>query len=201
MGVFVVASTNQRVIWQTSRGCIALIAFGGVWWGLALTTPVFAPLRPWPGVAVVLAAAMLLSATFRLRRKASDQGGVDLSESQRADATRVARGYGLTVAVEIVLVGAVWLVASGPALALPLTGLIVSVHFLPLAKVFSANVYYATAVAGTVVSVLAIADAFGRPITILSAGMGMVLWLTAIYLLVTTELGVLRNEASSTPTA
>lgn len=189
------AFTYRQAIWLTSNGCVALAVFGGLWWGLALTTPIFSRLQPWTGIGVAIGAVMLLVAALRLRRKASGLTRSELSESQRTLAARMARGYWLTVAAEVVLVSAVWVLSSSPGLAWPLTGLIVSLHFLPLAKVFDRKIYYATGVAGLVLSALALGDAFGRPITILSAGMGIVLWATVLYLLASAESFARANES------
>jgi hypothetical protein len=66
----------------------------------------------------------------------------------------------------------------------PSAGLIVSLHFVPLARIFRINAYYATGVAGALVSFIALLGFAGRLLTV-GLGMGSVLWLSAAYLLCT----------------
>ena len=92
-----------------------------------------------------------------------------------------------TIVLQAVLVSAVvWLCvrAGRESLIWPSIGLVVSLHLLPLAKVFHTRTYYITAAAGIAVSLVALALGPGTvAIVLLCAGMSGVMWLSAWYIL------------------
>jgi hypothetical protein len=62
--------------------------------------------------------------------------------------------------------------------------LILSLHLLPLAKIFNVRAYYATAVAGSIVSIIATTGLTGAyAMESLAAGMATVMWISTVYLL------------------
>jgi hypothetical protein len=64
-------------------------------------------------------------------------------------------------------------------LTAPLIGLVISLHFAPLARVFRLRTYYATAVFGAAFSILSIGLPAVR-LPVLGFGLGITMWLTAL---------------------
>jgi hypothetical protein len=64
-------------------------------------------------------------------------------------------------------------------LTAPLIGLIISIHFAPLAHLFRLPSYYATAFFGAAFSILSIAMPAVR-LPVLCIGLGLTMWLTAL---------------------
>jgi hypothetical protein len=66
----------------------------------------------------------------------------------------------------------------------PSIGLIVSVHFAPLARLFHVRAYYTTALAGTVISLLAFTGlADMRRLAWFGGAMAAVMWLSGWYVI------------------
>ena len=81
---------------------------------------------------------------------------------------------------------AVWLCvhAGAQTRIWPAIALVVSIHLIPLARVFHVREYYATAIAGSVVSILALTGLTGsHGVMFLGVGMAAVMWMSAIYLI------------------
>ena len=69
----------------------------------------------------------------------------------------------------------------------PSIGLLVSLHFVPLGKIFHVRVYYGTGGAGSLLSLATFASGMGpNAVPFLAAGMAVVMWGTAIWLLCNT---------------
>ena len=66
-------------------------------------------------------------------------------------------------------------------------GLIVSLHFWPLAAVFRVRADYLTAGAGSLVSLFALVCFAGDRLMAIGFGMGLVLWASAVYLILTAD--------------
>ena len=81
---------------------------------------------------------------------------------------------------------AVWLCIheDSPQLIWPAIALVVSLHLIPLAKILHVRPYYVTAIAGSVVPIITFTRFDGvHAVVFLGAGMAMVMWGSAIYLL------------------
>jgi len=150
---------------------------GAFWFGLAFTRVLPAGRQGWAwGAAMgVQAAALvgLLWAGIRLRR--------------RAEVRHIlARFIGTTLVQALLIVLAVLWCARTHSVdrVWAWIGLVVSLHLVPLARIFHVRAYYVTAGAGTVVSILALARG-PRPdaVPMLGVGLAAVLWLSAVYLL------------------
>jgi hypothetical protein len=179
----------RQFIWGLSSGVIVLAISGAFWCGLAAWTA---------GLSIFLVSIVLIVACFaaiilaavRLRRKA--QGFklselMDADESKRTQTRKIVLGFRLVNIVQTVLI---WLSAlicfhfQRLDLIWPLIGLIVSLHLIPLARVFSVHIYYVAGVVGTGVSLTAILalEGSGR-LLFLGLGMGLVVWLSAAYVI------------------
>ena len=174
-------------IWGLSNGVFVLAIAGGFWFGMAQSS-----LRvPWPLAALTVACeAGLLWGAYRLRRKA---GGFRLAEVKQGDEhqRRILRTVfstyrWITLAQTVVVALGVGLCAAFHRIDLiwSVIGLIVSLHFAPLARVFRVPPYYATAVLGSILSLLSFAaPRTPMKLVFLGNGLGAVVWLTAIYAL------------------
>jgi hypothetical protein len=64
----------------------------------------------------------------------------------------------------------------------------VSLHFVPLARIFHVRAYYGTALTGTIVAVAGLVAPSGTyTVPALGAAMATVMWLSAVYLLAQAE--------------
>jgi hypothetical protein len=189
--------TYKQRIWLQANGIIALTMFGGIWWILGLTSPYLVWLMPWSGLVAAGAGSAMLVATFRLRNKAAGLKFTDLSKDQQADANRMKRAYFRVVATELVLASvlvALCNLSGRWELAWPLIGLVVGLHFLPLARIFRVPAYYVTGGAAATVSLVGIVGVLGHPFALVGTGMGVVLWCSGLYLLWTADAGALNES-------
>jgi len=110
------------------------------------------------------------------------------SDGDRTPETRhILSGFCWTVAWQTALIGlAVWVCVRTNAQQMiwPAIALVVSLHLIPLAKIFHVRAYYGTAAAGSVVSIMSITGLAGAyAVESLAAGMATVMWISALYLL------------------
>jgi hypothetical protein len=135
--------------------------------------------------------AAILRAALRLRRS-SGSTRADLKqadERQRAETRRIAKAFGWTTLGQALLIAFAvwWCVRAGlPDRVLPVMGLIVSLHFVPLAHLFHVRLYYLTALIGSLISLAAITlPGLNQDLRLACFGGGMtaVMWLTAGYIL------------------
>jgi hypothetical protein len=106
------------------------------------------------------------------------------------------RVFGWVVLIQTVLIGAAvwWCVrASARDLIWPAIGLIVSAHFAPLAHLFHVRAYYATAFAGIVISLSALAGfTDNHRLVWFGPGMAAVMWLSGWHIIRNANLIVAR---------
>jgi hypothetical protein len=196
-------------MWGLSNGIFMLSFAGIVWLMLAawsadwawtgthspLDSPwLHGPFLPWGASLTVAIALMVFAGGLRVRRKSM---GFSLAEIRNSEEGRRQRLRKIRIAFASlgVVQGllcwlCVWLGIHFDRLDLiwPGIGLVVSLHFLPLARLFRVRPYYLTAAAGVAVSLFAILvpQAALLPslrLVILGAGMGGSLWITAAYLI------------------
>jgi hypothetical protein len=178
----------RQFIWGLSNGVVALAISGVFWFGMAA----------WPSkLSVFLVFVVLIATSFtaiilasvRLRRKSE---GFKLSELKHADENlrrrtrKIVLGFRWVNGVQVVLI---WCAMSlcyyfrHPELVWPYIALVVSLHFVPLAWLFRVRAYYVTGIAGAGVSLAVILGIGGSGrLEILGSGMGMVVWMSACYL-------------------
>jgi hypothetical protein len=91
------------------------------------------------------------------------------------------------MAGQTALIGfAVWVCvrADSEQLIWPAIALVISLHLIPLAKIFHVRAYFVTAAAGSIVSIITITGLAGAyAVESLAAGMALVMWVSAVYLL------------------
>ena len=169
-----------------------LALFGAIW---ALAGLNALPVAP-PGVLVALVIGVFvgfLVAVGWLKRRA--ENGVTGKHSTPPHVVAGSRwGFGLVVALEVVLIVAAVVVLGATGytqLIAPVLALIVGIHFFPLARLFGARVYVATAVSQAglaLVCIVAIAVVLARgeavsftwPV-VASLGSAAILWATALW--------------------
>ncbi len=185
---------DRQFLWGLSNGVTVFALAGAFWLGLGIGTMaskvgcgwlVCAPLT----VLQVGVCAGLLWAGFRLRRRS----GFRRSELRQGDgrrtpeAQRILVGFGWTVAGQTGLIGlAVWacVQAGAEQMIWPAIALVVSLHFVPLARLFHVRAYYVTAAAGSSVALVGLAMGTHRyAVPSLAGAMAIVMWVSAVYLL------------------
>ena len=179
--------TYRWFIWGLSNGVFVLVIAGGFWFGLAASTVKPSPLL---GLIIIFEIAILWAAV-RLRRKAR---GFRLSEAKHGDDVQRELRRELLVRFRRVAVaeGVAATVAVGFCVALnrkelmwAALGLVVSLHFAPLARIFRLWLYYGLATLGSLACILAMVSFTGpNRILFLGATLGATMWLTAVYAIV-----------------
>lgn len=134
-------------------------------------------------------AVWLIWAAVRLRRRSGFQRAeLRRLEGFAADLKRhILRWMRWTTLAQTLLSSVlVWLCVRAHAehLIWASIGVVVSLHFAPLGKLFHVRTYYATAIAGTIVSVAGLAVS-GTPfgVALLGLGMSIVMWVSAAHVL------------------
>jgi hypothetical protein len=181
---------DRQIRWGLSGGTTVLAIAGFFWFGISfgvITTRFGWLVWSLSTAGQVAVTAYLIWAAVLLRRASGFSPGDSRtrSEQQRAETARVARAFGWTALAQGALTGAaVWLcVRSGAKdLVWPSIGLITSLHFAPLARVFHVRTYYVTALAGGVIS-LAGLNGLSSELRLawFGGGMAAVMWLSAWY--------------------
>ena len=194
------AFSRFRFLSGLSRGLIVLTVAALFWvalaaWGLggSLWTLALAPLLAAAGAAGVGA--------WRLTTKARTLRTADVDLANSASIRRLTiwfRVISTLQTVLIILAGLLCQWLERPDLLWPLIGLVVSLHFIPLGRLFRVRPYYATGIAGTIVAAVAIFE-FSGPDKLVVAGVGLSIVMvgTSAYVLVNAER--LADEAASTP--
>jgi hypothetical protein len=183
--------TDRQFLWGLSNG-VGVFAIAGAFWlglGIAFAATQIGSLACTLGSAVQVGiGGALFWAAVRLRRKSGFRRSELRQVRERSPETRrIITVLRWTTAGQTALIGfAVWVcIRSGAEQQIwSAIALVVSLHLIPLARVFHVRAYYATGVAGGIVSTVTIAG-LTRPhvITPLAIGMATVMWLSAVYLL------------------
>ena len=181
-----------------ASGAFVMTGFGTLWALAAvgiLLLPAIEGLLSFVGVE--FAAAVLTISCFALLR-AARRLPQDISPERRAQSAAVGRGigrrFGIIFGIEFVAIALANIICSllnHSEFAIPLTVLIVGLHFLPLAALFRVWQYYLT---GILLGLIALLTVIIVPVTmtlgqgqawdILPAlGSSLVLWLTAVSVL------------------
>jgi hypothetical protein len=183
--------TDRQFLRGLSRGVSVLALAGFFWFGLGLGMP--AAHAGWLvfGISTAFqigACLGLLIFAGRLRRRSGfreselPSGDADQrNEMQRIRATFLWTTLGETLLIGM---GVWWCVrANRRELMWPWMSLIVSLHFVPLARLFHVRMYYVTALAGIIISVVAfIGLRMPHNLAYLGGSMAAIMWLSAVYL-------------------
>ena len=188
-------------MWGLSNGVLVLTLAGGFWLGIVLSV---VQRREILASAGIMGLGLLLWGFVSLRRRSAGFNLAEMkngTEEQRQSLRRVRRGLRIGILIETVLCS----VAVGSVeyfrrldLLWPALGIAVSLHFLPLGRLFRVNRYYFTGTAGSIVCLLAMV-AFRAPANGLFAAAGMCLnmWGTAAWVLAASEQIAVRALAES----
>jgi hypothetical protein len=183
---------DRQFLWGLSGGVSIFTIAGAFWFGLGFSSLFTAKTEWWvwslSTVLQVGVSAGLLWAAIRLRRR-SGFTTADLrrgDERLRAESRRIRTGFAWIAAGQTVLiaVGVWWCVRSNATNGIwPWIGFVVSLHFAPMARLFHVRAYYVTALAGTIISLMAFIGMMGTyTLPGLGSGLAAVMWLTATYL-------------------
>lgn len=179
---------RREFMWSLANGVRALALSGAFWFGMAAwpaARPIFFCLV-W---VIVFGFAAILWAATRLRRKSH---GFKPSELKHADESERREDHKMFVRFHLVNGGHIILILLSSALCYhfghrdlvwPCMALIVGLHYFPFGWLFKVRAYHVTGIAGTTVALVAILGP-GGPVRLvyLGLGMGLALWLTAIYI-------------------
>jgi len=183
---------KRLFLWGLSNGIGALSIAALFWFGLGLGP--YADKVRWYVDAIVMllvygVCGALLWGAFLLRRRSGFQR-VDLKSSTPEEQSvnrKTIVGFASVVLFQSVLVGSTvvsCLQFNVQALMWPLVALIVSLHFLPLGKLFAVRPYYYTGVIGSLVSLSSLSPFFDADrLMSLGIGMGVVMSGSAMYIL------------------
>lgn len=195
----------RQFMWRLSNGVLILTVAGGFWLGIIGS---IAHRPEIMGPAGILGLVLLLWGFVGLRRKSAGFSLAEMkngTEEQRSSLRQIRRGLRWAMLIEIVLcsvaVGSVEYLRR-PDLIWPALGIAVSLHFLPLGRLFRVRRYYFTGIAGAVVCLVAMV-AFNAPANALFAAAGMCLnmWGTAAWLLASSDKIAVRAIAESAAAA
>ena len=183
--------TDGQFLWGLSGGVSVCALSGCFWFGLG----VVAPASTSGGLSLTcsivtqaaITGALLVSAT-RLRRRS----GFRIADLRTTDATRRRETERIRAAFRWATIGQTLLVALGVwwcvqlnrrDLVFPWIGLVVSLHFIPLARAFHVRAYYATACAGAMISLAALVGLLPTSNLVAFGGaMAFVMWSSGVYL-------------------
>jgi hypothetical protein len=177
----------RQFMWGLSNGVLVLTVAGGFWLGIIGS---IVQLPEILGPIGIIGLVLLLWGFVCLRRKSAGFSLAELkygSEEQQSSLRQIRRGLRWVMLIETVLcsvaVGSVEYVHRLD-LIWPSLGIAVSLHFLPLGRLFRVKCYYFTGITGAVVCLVAMV-AFNAPSNALFAAAGMCLnmWGTAAWLL------------------
>jgi len=187
---------DRQFLWGLSNGVMVFAVAGAFWLGLGIGMA-----GPHVGWQVSASSTVIqigvLAALLRTAVKLKRRSRFLVSELRQRDGgrtpetKRILIGLGRTVAGQTVLIAlAVWICVRADAQQLiwPAMALIVSLHLVPLARIFHVRAYYATAAAGSLVSLAAPGIGTGTyAVVCLAVAMAAVMWASAVYLLVNAD--------------
>src|SRR5579871_5528820 len=149
---------DRQFRWGLSGGASVLSIAGFFWFGISFGV-ITTRWGWWAwGLSTAFQAAVtasILRGAVQLRRRSGfDPHSRSRSEDHRKTTRRILRTFIWIVVAETILIGLAvgWCVRTGAEILIwPSIGLIVSIHFAPLARLFHVRRYYATAAAGTLI--------------------------------------------------
>jgi hypothetical protein len=152
---------------------VAVLTGFATWWGWRPAT--YLPIPPAVTHAVlVMAGLMLFVAAVR---------AIAAGHGPSVPVDRRLMMISMIAEVLAILIGTNLVASLGRSdLVLPVVGLVVGLHFLPMAQALSYPPYRLTGLAITTLAVVSMAFPGSIGLTILGAGTGATLWLTALHL-------------------
>ena len=183
---------ERQIRWGLSGGASVFAIGGFFWYGVSFGT-ITAKWGWWVwGLSTAFqvgVSACVFWAALRLRRRSGFTPGVTGrgDQRQREMTYRILRAFGWIVLVQTILIGTAvwWCVRTGAKdLIWPSMGLIISLHFAPLARTLHVHAYYATAIAGAVISLVGFTGLSDTHRLLCFGGaMAAVMWLSGWYII------------------
>jgi hypothetical protein len=184
--------TDRQFLWGLSNGVFALAIAGTFWIGYGFGPSLggggwIVPAAFTVGVYGAFAAIVWLAVRLKRRVDFKRSELKQANDRQRAETHKIMVGFFYTALTQAVLIA----VAVFQCLRLgqddligPSIALIVSLHFIPLGRIFHVRTYYFVGITGAAISLVAFSPVFGvERLMFLGGTMGMLLWLSAIYML------------------
>jgi|SRR5580692_4451731 hypothetical protein len=175
---------NRDTLLGTTAGAEIIFGFGIVWLLLGIFRG--RPSPNWLRIALVVAGVALAASIATLASRASRIPNLPISAQQLAANGEIARHFYLIFGIELVAIVVSVIVLNLMHYAdyiLCGIALIVGVHFLPLAALFKAPLYYGTGICGCAIGLAGffIADEGSRQ-KIVGIAFGILLWATAAWI-------------------
>jgi hypothetical protein len=184
--------TDRQFFWGLSNGIIVLAIAGTFWLGYGFgphlgnagwVLPTLFTVVLYGTFAVLVRLAVQLRRRVGFKRSELKQG----DERQRAETRRIMAGFlriAIAQTVLIALAVPLCLHLGQEELVGPSIALIVSLHFIPLGRIFHVRTYCFVGIAGCAISFVAYSSAGGAGSPLFLGGtMGVLLWLSAAYML------------------
>jgi hypothetical protein len=179
--------SHDQFIWGLSNGVSVLAVSAAFWLGLAAWTlgPNVLLIAAAP---IILFGGLLIWRGIRLRRPAPGFSRANLRNAPRGSSMRrIAIGFNIVRTAQTLSIGLVGLICwtlHRLDLIWPLIGLVISVHFLPLGRIFSVRPYYVLGAVGTVISLISLLAFDGSARTVaVGLGLGLVIGGCAVFLI------------------
>lgn len=167
--------SREQFIWGLSNGVTVLAVSAAFWLGLAAWTS-------GPGILLIAAAPILPFSGLlawraqRLRRLAPGFSRANLRSAPKGSSIRrIGLAFNLVGTAQTLSVGLVGFICwklNRFDLLWPLIGLVISLHFLPLGRIFNVRPYYVLGVLGSAVALISILGFSGGARTV-AAGLGL----------------------------
>jgi hypothetical protein len=184
-------------MWGLSNGVTVLSVAGAFWMGLAAWTLGASALLV-ATVPILLLSGMLIWRGLRLRREAPGFSRATLRGAPKGSSIRkIAVTFqivGTAQTLGIGLVGLICWILHRTDLIWPLIGLVVSLHFLPLAWLFRVRPYYVVGVFGTGIAITSLLAFKGGAMTV-AVGLGIGLLMSGCALYLVANSAALADEA------
>jgi MFS family permease len=184
--------TDRQFLWGLSNGIIVLAIAGTFWLGYGIGPHLGDAGWVLPAAFTVIVygtCGAIVWLALRLRRRT----GFKRSELKQADERQRAETHKMMVRFLYIFIAQTVLIALAVPLCLslghedfvgPSIALIVSLHFIPLGRIFHNRTYYFVGIVGGAISLVAFSPALGvGRLIFLGVTMGVLLWLSAFYLL------------------
>jgi hypothetical protein len=183
--------TDRQFLWGLSNGIIVLAIAGTFWLGYGFGPHLGEDGWVLPAVFTVVVygtCGVIVWLGIRLKRRTGFKRS-ELSQAddrQRAETHRMMLGFvsiGVAQAVLIAFAVLLCIHLGHENLVAPSIALIVSVHFIPLGRIFHVRPYYYAGSVGCVITLISLLPFFGSgALMFLGGTMGAHLWLSAFYI-------------------
>jgi hypothetical protein len=189
--------SREQFMWGLSNGVVVLAVSAGFWMGLAAWT-LGASVLLIAVAPILLLSGLLIWRGIRIRRQAPGFSRASLRDAPKGSSIRrIGIAFNVVGTVQTVSIGLVGFICwklHRLDLVWPLIGLVISLHFLPLGRIFRLRPYYFIGVLGTAIALISLLGFEGGARTVaVGLGLGLVIGGCAVYLVA--KAGALADEA------